>query len=614
LPGRAGKTRDSRRALALLAISLGTYLFLYAPIAILILFSFNKSRTAATFTGVTLGWYAQALNNAQILGALKNSLIFAIAATVLATIIGTAAALAFHRYKFRSEAALTGLITVPMVVPEIVLASSLLLLFASVGLALGSLAVILSHVSFTVSYVVIVVRARLAGFDRSLEEAAMDLGAGPWRTMWRVTLPLIAPGIVAAALLVFSLSIDDYLVTSFVAGVGSTTLPVQIYSMVRSGVSPEINAISTLLLVATSLILYGSFRLERGASIGRASLPALLGIGLLAAPFVLGGHAAAGDRVLNLYIWSNYISPDTIKKFEARHNVRVNVDLYDSNEALLAKMQSASVDYDIICPTNYAVEILARQHLLATIDHRLLPHLGNLDPGFLDRPHDRGNQRSIPYVWGTGGVAYDRTRVGDIDSWAALWDRKWAGKILMLDDPRETLGAALRRLGHSYNTKDAALLEQAKQMLIEQKPLVRAYSSSNFDAVLQARDVWIAQGWSGQFAKVIDEDPRIAYMVPKEGSSLFLDSLAIPASSKHQELAHAFIDFTLEAEIAAEICTTMKYSTPNRAALAFLPAAIRNNPAIFPPPDVLSRAELIEDIGEATVLYDRLWTEVKTSR
>ena len=383
--------------MALFGVSLATYVFLYAPIAILILFSFNRSRTAARFTGVSLEWYAKALANAQILGSLKNSLIFALAATIIATAIGTAAALAFHRYKFRSEPALSGLITVPMVVPEIVLASSLLLLFASLGLALGGLAVILSHVSFSVSYVVIVVRSRLAGFDRSLEEAAMDLGAGPWRTMARVTLPLIAPGIVAAALLVFSLSIDDYLVTSFVAGVGSTTLPVQIYSMVRSGVSPEINAISTLLLVATSLILYAAYRLERGASMGRASIPAVLGLGLLAAPFVLGAHPAAGsDRVLNLYIWSNYISPDTIKKFEKRHGVRVNVDLYDSNEALLAKMQSASVDYDVICPTNYAVEILARQNLLAVLDHKALPHLVNIDPQFMDRASRPGQSRVDP--------------------------------------------------------------------------------------------------------------------------------------------------------------------------------------------------------------------------
>jgi spermidine/putrescine-binding protein len=195
-----------------------------------------------------------------------------------------------------------------------------------------------------------------------------------------------------------------------------------------------------------------------------------------------------------------------------------------------------------------------------------------------------------------------------------LWDPKWTGRILMLDDARETMGAALKRRGHSLNATNPEWLHEAQQQLLQQKPLVKVYDSGSFDAALLSGDVWLAQGWSGQFAKVRDEDPDLEYIVPREGGSLFVDSLAIPRSAPHPELAHAFIDFTLEAEIAAEICRTMRYSTPNRAAIPLLPPEIRNNPATFPPPDVLGRVELIEDIGEATVLYDRLWTEVKARR
>ncbi|HET8645119.1 MAG TPA: spermidine/putrescine ABC transporter substrate-binding protein, partial [Vicinamibacteria bacterium] len=267
--------------------------------------------------------------------------------------------------------------------------------------------------------------------------------------------------------------------------------------------------------------------------------------------------------------------------------------------------------YDVLCPSNYIVEVLLKQDRLRPLDHRALPHLGNLDPRFVNMRFDPGNAHSVPYFWGTAGIGYNRRRVPRVDSWAALWDARYRGRVLMLDDPREAFGAALKRLGHSLNATAPALLRRAQDLLVAQKPLVRAYNSSNYEDVLLSGDVWLAQGWNGQFAKVMDQDEDLTYVVPREGSSLFLDSLVIPAGAPHVELAHAFIDFTLEAEVAAEICATMRYSTPNRAAVPLLPEDVRRNAAVFPPQDVVARAELIEDIGEATLLYDRLWTEVK---
>jgi spermidine/putrescine transport system permease protein len=589
------------------------YLFLYAPLAVLAAFSFNRERLTATWRGFTLDWYLQLLHDTQVLSALRNSLAVALVATLVATAIGTAAALAFHRHRFRRQAPLDGLVLLPMVIPEIVMASSLLLLFAALGLRLGFTTVILAHVSFSVSYAVVVVRARLAGFDRSLEEAAMDLGAGPARTFFRVTLPGIAPGVLAAALLVFALSIDDYVVTSFVAGVGATTLPLQIYSMVRSGISPEINAVSTVLLAATALLLLGAFLLEQGRRARRAAAPALLGLLILAAPFVLAGRPAGDDRVLNVFIWSGYLPPETVKAFEARRGVRVRVDLYDSLEALLAKLQAGNTDYDVVCPSNYAVEILLAQGLLHPLDRSALPHLGNVDPVYLDREFDPGNRYSVPYFTGSCGIGYRRSRTGPVDSWAALWDPRFRGRVLMLDDARETFGAALKRLGQSVNTVDERMLGRARDLLILQKPLVRTYDSANFEDSLLAGDVWLSQGWNGEFARVMELDPDIAYAVPKEGTTSFIDSLAIPATAPHPGLAHEFLDFAMEAETAAVICRAMKYTTPNRAALALLPPEIRRNPAIFPPGNVASRLELLRDIGPATVLYDRLWTEVKAA-
>lgn len=614
---RPGATPGSgrRRHTGLAFTSAAVYLFLYAPMVVLAVFSFNHGRLTATWQGFTLEWYLRLWHDAQIMAALRNSLLVALAATLCSTILGTGAALALrYRTAARMHTGVELLLLLPMVVPEIVLASSLLLLFAALGLRLGLLSIVAAHVAFSLSYAVVVVRARMASLDPELEQAAMDLGAGPWRTFRSVTWPLALPGIVAAALMVFALSLDDYVVTSFVAGVGATTLPVQIYSMLKSGITPQINALSSLLLLATGLLLLAAFRIERSGLRAGALLPAVCGLTLLALPFMLGERSAVGQRVLNLYIWSNYIAPETLRRFETRTGIKVNLDVYDTNEALLAKLQAGNSSYDVICPSNYVVQILLAQGRLRALEPRALPHLANIEARFLDRPFDRGNIYSVPYVWGTCGIGYLKSRVGVVDSWAALWEPRYRGRILMLDDPRETLGAALKWRGASLNTRDPGLLAVAQRLLIDQKQLVKTYDSANYHDVLASGDVWLAQGWNGQFAKAMEQNDDIAYVLPREGTSYFIDSLAVPARAPHPEAALAFIDFTLEAAVAAEICRTMGYSTPNRAALPLLPARVRANEATFPSSDQLERLELIEDLGVETVQYERLWTEVKSSR
>lgn len=258
---------------ALLAAHAGlVYLFLYLPIAVLIVFSFNRARQTARWEGFTLEWYAKLADDPLLLRAVGNSLFVAGVTTVVATLAGTLAALALARFDFRGRGTTRGAIYLPIVIPEVVLGAALVALFGAIELRLSLWTVVLAHVTFSISYVAIVVGARLAGFDRSLEEAANDLGAPPVATFRRVTLPLILPGVVAAALLVFTVSIDDYLITSFVAGVGATTLPLQIYSMLKVGVTPEVNAISTLLILITLALIVAAQRLQRGAP-GRGGEP-----------------------------------------------------------------------------------------------------------------------------------------------------------------------------------------------------------------------------------------------------------------------------------------------------------------------------------------------------
>jgi spermidine/putrescine transport system permease protein len=241
------------------------YLFLYAPIAILILFSFNSARQTAVWEGLTLDWYRSLLRNDVLLGAVRNSLVVAVATTVIASVLGTLAALALARHTFAGAGFTRYLLYLPVIIPEIVVGAALVTFFGVAGMHLSLVTVVIAHVTFSVSYVAIVVRARLQGLDPSLEEAARDLGAPPLAAFFRVTLPLILPGVVAGALLVFTVSIDDYVITSFVAGVGATTLPLQIYSMLKVGVTPEVNAVSTLLLVGTGVLVAVAQRLEGGA-------------------------------------------------------------------------------------------------------------------------------------------------------------------------------------------------------------------------------------------------------------------------------------------------------------------------------------------------------------
>lgn len=239
------------------------YLFLYAPIGVLVVFSFNRGRQTAVWEGGTFEWYRSLAGNDLIRAAVRNSLIVGVVSTAAATVIGTLVALALGRYTFRGAGFTRNLLYLPMIIPEIVLGAALVTFFGVTAMRLSLWTVVIAHIVFSISYVAIVVRARLSGFDGSLEEAALDLGARPLQTFWRVTLPLIAPGIVAGALLAFTVSIDDYVITSFVAGVGATTLPLQIYSMLKVGVTPEVNAVSTLLLAVTIVLIVVAQRLQQ---------------------------------------------------------------------------------------------------------------------------------------------------------------------------------------------------------------------------------------------------------------------------------------------------------------------------------------------------------------
>jgi spermidine/putrescine transport system substrate-binding protein/spermidine/putrescine transport system permease protein len=601
----------------LLLATLVVFAFLYFPLFVLVLYSFNQSRLMVDWQGFTTLWYRILLRDRPLLDSLANSLWVAFWTSTIALVLGVPAGVGLVRGIQKGRGFFEVLVILPLIVPEIVLAVAFAGFYGLVQLRLSFWTIVVTHVAFSLSYVILIVRSRMEQMDKSLIEAAMDLQAPESTVFFRVIIPHLIPAIISSVLIVFTISLDDYVITSFVAGVGNTTLPLRIYSMVKEGLTPEINAVCTALLVMTTLMIVLTQLIQRSALRLRQSL-LWLAIVVVTITAPLWWHkltlAREQRQTLNLFIWSGYLAPDTLKVFEQRFNASVQFDLYDSNEALLGKLQSGSVGYDVIVPTDYMIQILIKRALLSPIDKRQISNFDkNLDPRFLNRSFDPSNLFSVPYIWGTTGIGYRKDRVQEpVESWQVLWDERYRNKIVMLDDMRENFAASLKLAGFSLNSRVMAEVRLARDLLEKQKPLVRAYNSSNFQETLASGDAWLVQGYNGQIVRAAQENPAIGYCIPREGATLSIDSFCVPANAPHLTLAHRFINYMLEPETAAAVVNHTCYTVANRAAAPYIKKAFLNNSALFPDENALAKCEIIEDLGQAVLLYDQYWTEIKS--
>ncbi len=603
-----------RETILVAGVTGAVLLYLYAPLLTLFALSLTAAPTAHFQAGYIGAWYVKTARDPAFLTAIQTSLQVAVVTTVVALVIGTMAAVGLCKHRFRGESWLENLFYLPIVTPEVVVGFAAVTLFASWGRPLGFWSVLAMHVAFCTSYVVFIVRARLASFDERWLEAALDLGATPPAAFWQVTLPWLMPALVGSGLLCFALSLDDFVITSFVAGDGVTTLPVLLYARMKTGVSPDINAATGLLLIATvPLVTVAQVvqRLQRLPRWGRVGG----GVTLLAAAVVAFAPSLqpAAPPTLHLCIWSNYTSEKLLRDFERRYRCRVVVETFDSNEALLAKLQTGVARYDLITPSDYMVGILARQGLLRPLDRSRLTNWQNLDPAFLNAPYDPENRYTVPYTFVVTGIGYRRDKVSTpVDSWDALWDARYRGRIALLDDIRECFGAALRRRGASPSSRNEAEIAQAAADLLQQKALVKTYDSATFEQLLLTGEAWLVQGYNGQIAKAARQNPNIVFVVPREGGTRAVDCLAIPANATQPELAERFMDYILEPQASAEIVQATGYGTPNRAARASLPPLWADNPYVFPPDDLLRRCTGLEDVGAILPRYDYYWTIIKS--
>jgi spermidine/putrescine transport system substrate-binding protein len=329
---------------------------------------------------------------------------------------------------------------------------------------------------------------------------------------------------------------------------------------------------------------------------------------------MLAGCGAAGENTLHVFNWDNYLSPQVLKDFEKEFGARVIEDKFASNEDMLAKLQ-AGAGYDVVVPSDYAVRIMVRQGLLAKLDHQQLPNLKHLAPRFRNPSYDAALEYAVPYLWGTTGIGYSKkgTAMGGAPrGWDDLFNparlARHKGRVSMLNDMREAIGAALIYKGYSPNSTDPNELAAAKRVLLAQKPLLAKYDSESYEDSLVAGETVLAHGWSGEIFTAQKDNDDIAFVVPTEGSFLFVDNMVIPKAAKHKRLAAQFIDYLLRPEVAARNAGDLGFPTPNAAAKAMLDPKVRGANYELP---ANVRLHAIEDIGAAGALYEKIWIEVK---
>lgn len=359
----------------------------------------------------------------------------------------------------------------------------------------------------------------------------------------------------------------------------------------------------------------------------RAMLSMLvLGLGLSACKGGSSEPAAAGsnpqgaaqeEKVVNLYTWADYFMPEVVEEFTKKTGIKLQIDTFDSNETLLGKLEAGATGYDVIIPSDYAVTILAKRDKLEVLDHTKLPNIINIEDQFRNLPFDPNMQHSVPFLWGSTGLAFLSDKVTDpVDSWSALFkpNPAYQGRISMLKDMREAFGAAFKYQGKSLNTSTDPDIQEALKLLLEQKQAANTlYNSDNYKDLLEQGELWVVQGWSSNISilRYNRKKENVRFNIPKEGSVIYMDNLAIPKGAPHRESAYAFLNYFMDGKPAAAISNTSCGSSPNKAAKPFIRPEMLNDPALYPPPEVLQKLEFIQDVGEGTRALDKAWTELR---
>ena len=638
--------KKSNRASRLITVLI--FIFLYIPMAVLIVGSFNTGKNLSVFEGFTLQQYAELFRDEKLISLLANSVLIAVLSTGIATVFGTFAAVGIHGLKPKMRSVVMSLTNIPMTNPDIVTGISLSLLFVFIGSgllgqkeSLNFWTILIAHITFSLPYVILNVMPKLQQMNPALQDAAMDLGCTPVQAFFKVTLHEIMPGVVSGAIMAFTMSLDDFVISYFVSGSGFVTLPVEIYTYTKKPIHPKIYAMFTLLFVVIFLLMVVMNLLQAGSDKKKdrkrkvrevsptmrkfRRVAAIACAVILLAGFVgLMAVSRQEKIVLNVQNWGQNIADgsdgtlDIIAAFEEKYpHIDVNYSTYETNEALYSKLSGGGITVDVIIPSDYMIERLIKEDMLLELDFDNIPNFENVQERFRNNAFDPENRYSVPYTWGTVGIIYNSKYVdeADVTGWELLWNEKYAGKILMFDNSRDAFGVAQYLLGYSVNTTDKAELQACADKLAQQKPLVRQYVMDQIYATMEGENAWIGTYYAGDCMLMMENNPDLRFYLPEhQGFNLFIDAMCIPKCAKEKEAAELFINFMCDPEISGANMDYICYASPIEGATDYMEEYLAESEVIYPQDEVLAKGTSYAYQPEDIIRYvENLFMQVRVN-
>ena len=619
-----------------------TMLFFYLPILYIIIFSFNDSRSLTKFGGFSLRWYEKMFADSTMMEAVLYTVIIAVIATVVATVVGTITAIGLSKSRKVVQKMVERINDLPVMNPDIVTAISLLMFFSVLTVKKGFGTLLIAHIMFCIPYVMLSVTPKLRSLDPNLIDAAMDLGATPFQALTKVIVPQIKPGIVSGALIAFTMSFDDFVISYFTTGNGVSNISILVYTMSKR-VNPSINALSTIVILLITLALgvvniVPIVREKRGKDgnssrgMSRRAVAAVAGILVLA---IAGGTVGAGiaqnrrsaaaiekygSNVLKLYLPGEYLGENVISDFEKQFGVRVIVENFDSNEMMYTKLMAGD-RYDVIIPSDYMIERLMSSDYLQPLDKSLIPNMENMSDSVRGMSYDPDNDWSVPYFWGSVGLVYNHENVDpeviEREGWDILRNTDYAGHVYIYDSERDSFMMAFKALGYSMNTEDPDEINAAYEWLLQMNNTMSPVYVTDevIDGMMNGyKDIAVV--YSGDATVVLDENEDMSYYMPDQGTNIWCDAMVIPANAENPKLAHEFINYMLTYEAAFDNTETVGYTSPNAEVFEEMTSSedLYADNAAYLPRSGYDKDEMFHDNQVLMRELSKLWIKVKAAK